>query len=350
MFAGSHIRDQILKASDLFNRITDNIMKKNKLLAICFLAFISLAYSCNQTTIKEKEYPITTVLGESTLTGELIEMSVPSKKEVVMGIKTVSGDYALPYEIDYLLPGISIETVIYYEGDIVEITGTVSKIETSESEEYLEIDIKTIEKQKSKYPIITVLGEQTLTGKIIWVPMPPFTDPPLPGVVIGLETAYDNYVLLNDEHWLSDGTITIDNVVYSMDDEVEITGTVTRVHISETKEYLELDIKTIEKNKYPITTVIGERTLTGKIIWVPIPPITDPPLPGMVYGLETSSGNYVLNYDSWLDDETITIDNVVYTIDDEVEITGTVSKVEISESKEYLELDIKTIEKKSTEI
>ncbi len=221
-------------------------MKKTKLLTICFLAFVSFACSCKKTVITAKEYPIVTVLGESTLTGELIEMSIPSKKEVVMGLKTASGEYALPYEIDYQLPGISIETVIYYEGDIVDITGTVSRIEFSESEEYMEMDVKSIEKLKSKYPITTVLGERTLKGKIVYMPIPPYTDPPLPGLVLGLETASDHYVLLYD-NWILDETITIDNIAYTIDDEVQIRGTVSRIQISESKDYLELDIKTIEK-------------------------------------------------------------------------------------------------------
>lgn len=101
-----------------------------------------------------------------------------------------------------------------------------------------------------------------------------------------------------------------------------------------------------DKEKYPMTTVIGEQTCVGKIVFVPIPPFTDPPLPGVVLGLETESGDYVLSSDEHrVDDETVTVGDVVYSIDDEVRITGTVSVIQISESKEYAELEIKTIER-----
>ena len=96
----------------------------------------------------------------------------------------------------------------------------------------------------------------------------------------------------------------------------------------------------------------GQDIYIGKIIYMPNPCQTEPCLPGMVFGLETTSNNYVLTINSnwiWSNNKLIVYD-IEYLIDDEVEITGiTTSKQDIN-SKEYIELEIDAIKKWTTNI
>lgn len=100
-----------------------------------------------------------------------------------------------------------------------------------------------------------------------------------------------------------------------------------------------------DSEKYPVTTLIGERTCVGEIAGVPIPIYTEPPLPGLVAGLETADGDYVLVYNGNTYDNEITVEGVVYSIGDEVEITGIVSITKVSSSRQFSELEIKSIKK-----
>lgn len=116
-----------------------------------------------------------------------------------------------------------------------------------------------------------------------------------------------------------------------------------------------LGFSSCEKNdreaSYPRTTVLGDRTCTGKLISRPNPPhgTSEPILPGMVLGLETSSDNYVLTVDGhWIADESITIAGSVYSVGDEVGVTGTASVVKISAAEEYRELAVKSITREAT--
>lgn len=100
------------------------------------------------------------------------------------------------------------------------------------------------------------------------------------------------------------------------------------------------------ETSYPRTTVLGDRTCTGRLVLLPDPPhsTSEPILPGMVLGLEASSGDYVLTVDGhWIADESITIAGSVYSVGDEVGITGTASSVKISGTETYLELTVKSI-------
>jgi hypothetical protein len=103
-----------------------------------------------------------------------------------------------------------------------------------------------------------------------------------------------------------------------------------------------------DKAEYPVKTIVGEQTLAGDIIAMPNPCVTQPCLPGMVLGLATDSGDYVLSLDSvWIWDDTFTVEDIEYSEGDEAEITGTVSFVRLNESEEYIELEIETISKVS---
>ncbi len=102
-----------------------------------------------------------------------------------------------------------------------------------------------------------------------------------------------------------------------------------------------------EEEQYPVTTIIGERTLAGTIGATPMPPSSDPPLPGMFLCLETDSGDYILIHGGHsIVGDTFTVADVEYFEDDEVEITGTVSETQYSASgKKYTFLEIATIKK-----
>lgn len=109
--------------------------------------------------------------------------------------------------------------------------------------------------------------------------------------------------------------------------------------------------KADKENAYPQITLLGERTCSGRLVLLPNPPhgTSEPTLPGMVLGLETSSENYVLNVGGhWIPDETVTIAGIIYSVGNEVEITGTATCVKISDTERYSELTIKSIYKQST--
>jgi len=103
--------------------------------------------------------------------------------------------------------------------------------------------------------------------------------------------------------------------------------------------------------EYPIITVLGERNCIGEIIWVDNPACMSsvdpcPPGGGDVLGLKTVSGNYVLSYNSqWFLEPVLIAENIVCQIGDKVEITGTVSVVQISASEKYTQLEIESIKK-----
>jgi len=85
----------------------------------------------------------------------------------------------------------------------------------------------------------------------------------------------------------------------------------------------------------------------GKIINMPNPCETEPCLPGMVFGFETTSNNYVLTINSyWIwSENNLIFEDVEYFIDDEVEITGIITPKQDLQFNEYTELEIKTIKK-----
>ena len=101
--------------------------------------------------------------------------------------------------------------------------------------------------QDEQYPKTTIVGERTIAGTIVHMPMPATTEPPLPGMQLGLDTASGDYILILDGHWLAQDNFTVEDVVYSVEDDVEITGTVSEVQLSPSENYLNLEIATIRK-------------------------------------------------------------------------------------------------------
>ena len=93
----------------------------------------------------------------------------------------------------------------------------------------------------------------------------------------------------------------------------------------------------------------GQDTYVGKLIGMSSPIIDPdyPPVPCLMFGLETTSCKYVLSINShWICGKLI-VEGIEYFDNDEVEITGTITTKQDINSNEYIELEIETI-KKST--
>jgi hypothetical protein len=84
------------------------------------------------------------------------------------------------------------------------------------------------------------------------------TEPCLSGIVFGLETTFNNYVLVINSNWIwSNNKLIVEDVEYFIDDEVEITGTITTKQDIDSKEYIELEIKTIKKLPLSNTKILS---------------------------------------------------------------------------------------------
>jgi|GEM_PF-1256909 len=94
---------------------------------------------------------------------------------------------------------------------------------------------------------ISTYGENTYTGKIVWRGNPCTTDPCLPCAVLWLETSFGNYVLSINSHWICNSKIIFDGIEYFIDDEVEVTGTISVGIDISSEEYFNLEIETIKK-------------------------------------------------------------------------------------------------------
>lgn len=91
---------------------------------------------------------------------------------------------------------------------------------------------------------LNTYGQNTYSGKIIYMPNPCLTEPCLPGIVFGLETTSQNYVLTINSNWIwSNNRLIIGDVEYFIDDEVEIIGITTTKQDINSNEYTELEIK-----------------------------------------------------------------------------------------------------------
>lgn len=85
----------------------------------------------------------------------------------------------------------------------------------------------------------------TYTGSLVFIPNPAYTNPCLPGEVMGLQCNGEKYVLSKNGWW--DDYMEIGGVLYEMGDSVEIEG-VMSTHIDFlNKTYFELEIDTIRK-------------------------------------------------------------------------------------------------------
>jgi len=206
---------------------------------------------------------------------------------------------------------------------------------------------------KEEYPIVTELGKQTCIGKIILVRdpfciSPDIICPPGGGKVFGLETVSGNYVLSFNSQ-LFTNILFVENSVYLIDDEVEITGIVSVIQITPTISYNELVIEDI-KQRSERNTYIGKITgMWNPLCLPPLPPCL--PNESSVFGLRIFSENYILDFaltfGSHLFKDKLIIEDIEYFVDDEVEITGLLNGKQDALSRKYTELEIETI-KKST--
>jgi hypothetical protein len=194
-----------------------------------------------------------------------------------------------------------------------------------------------------------VFGEQ-LVGRIIPMGMPSWdTLHPSPGaIVLGLETSNGNYMILFDSRWIIGDRLIVEDNVYLIGSEVEITGKVTIRQNVNLKEVKIIDIETIKH--------INEQNIyVGKISWIwnpsCVPPVF-PPCPAgesEVLGLKMLVDDYilllVLSFNSNLLTEKLTIGNIEYFVDDNVEITGHLRGKYDEHSRQYVELEIENIKK-----
>lgn len=86
-------------------------------------------------------------------------------------------------------------------------------------------------------------------------------------------------------------------------------------------------------------------TITGQLIHVDNPPLDNPPLPGMVWALESEAGQYILNYElAWIwADTKLVVNGVEYSVNDSVEINGRTFVKQDINGNNYKELKIKSI-------
>ena len=99
----------------------------------------------------------------------------------------------------------------------------------------------------SAFMCLNIYGQNTYIGKIIGEANPCTTIPCLPCLVLWFETTSINYVLSFNSHWICDDKIVVNGIEYFIDDEVEITGTITTKQDINSNEYTELEIKSIKK-------------------------------------------------------------------------------------------------------
>ena len=86
-------------------------------------------------------------------------------------------------------------------------------------------------------------------GTVLMLPNPPMDNGEiLPGQVLGLRTPEADYILTLDGHWLIDGSITIADRAYTLEEGnvVKIIGVASKKGSPASGEYLELEIRRIE--------------------------------------------------------------------------------------------------------
>ena len=99
---------------------------------------------------------------------------------------------------------------------------------------------------------ISTFGQSIYIGKIFQQEAPHFPAglPSFPCPNFRLETASGNYILSVNSQWICGEPLIVDGIVYEMDDEVEITGTVRSSGIDMyLVEHFTLEIETIKKIK-----------------------------------------------------------------------------------------------------
>lgn len=110
--------------------------------------------------------------------------------------------------------------------------------------------ISSCNNDKTTDPARSLLGERTCSGTIIQLPTPPSNDGiTLPGMILGLKTATEEYILTCDGSWQTGGVIMLEGekTYISEGNGAKITGIASKVQLSSSQTYLELEIKTINE-------------------------------------------------------------------------------------------------------
>ena len=186
-------------------------------------------------------------------------------------------------------------------------------------------------------------------GTVVMLPAPPHSDdePALPGLVLGLRTADGDYILTVGGRWLADREVVLGGETHLLEEgcKVRMTGVATSVTAAG-EEYRELEIGAITDMEYCDAEIVA---CTGTAVMLPAPPHSDdePALPGLVLGLRTADGDYILTVGGrWLTDCEVVLGGCALVLEpgDEVAVTGVVTEVEVA-GVEYGELEIETIDR-----
>lgn len=93
--------------------------------------------------------------------------------------------------------------------------------------------------------------------------------------------------------------------------------------------------------------LVAQGTYSGKLVLMANPPLEAPALPGLVLGLETDSGNFILTQNAhWITQLPFEWDGISYAETDEVTITGTIRSSQDIYGEFYTELEIQNMQKK----
>lgn len=92
-----------------------------------------------------------------------------------------------------------------------------------------------------------LVAQGTYSGKLVLMANPPLEDPVLPGLVLGLETDSENFILTQNAHWITQLPFEWDGISYAETDEVTITGTIRSLQDSHGESYTELEIQNMQK-------------------------------------------------------------------------------------------------------
>ncbi|MDE5703623.1 MAG: T9SS type A sorting domain-containing protein, partial [Bacteroidales bacterium] len=92
-----------------------------------------------------------------------------------------------------------------------------------------------------------LVAQGTYSGKLVLMANPPLEDPALPGLVLGLETDSENFILTQNAHWITQLPLEWGGISYAETDEVTIIGTIRSLQDSHGDSYTELEIQNMQK-------------------------------------------------------------------------------------------------------
>ena len=109
-------------------------------------------------------------------------------------------------------------------------------------------------------------AQEAYKGQLISMPNPPEGNPPLPGMILGLESEGVRYVLVRNGHWIWDASVEIDGETYEAGDQVEIVGRCAQKQDNNGEIYMELTIECIKKQNL---SVPDAKQLKSRVLYNP---------------------------------------------------------------------------------